>query len=44
MTHATVSDEWRQRLDSGADLHASERYDVRSDVAKQKLSINGLCS
>ena len=29
MTHMMATDERRRRLASGADFHASERYDVR---------------
>jgi len=31
MTHVMAPDERRRRLTSGADLHASERYEVMED-------------
>ena len=37
MTHVMAPDEWKRRLASGADLHASERYDSAQPCHKQTL-------
>ena len=42
MTHVTASDERRRRLASGADLHASERYDGAQPCSDLNISVASL--
>ena len=51
MTHVMAPDERRRRLASGADLHASERYDgvqpcsdLNISVASLKSTLDRTCS
>jgi len=44
MTHLMEPDEWRQQLASGADLHASERYDAVQPCSDLNNSVASLKS
>ena len=44
MTHVMASDERRRRLASGADLHASERYDGAQPCSDLNISVASLKS